>query len=46
MWMDINGGFRALDSAWIEPDTGVRGQNPRTLNMTALGPLVGVGFGF
>ena len=45
-WLDITGGFRAIRSARYETEAGITGRGNRSLDFTAYGPVLGVGFRF
>jgi hypothetical protein len=45
-WMDVTGGFRALNSTHREDDKGSAGNGKRIFDMLAYGPILGVGFRF
>lgn len=45
-WMDVTGGFRALSTSRSDHGTGPFGSGTRSLNLTAYGPVLGVGFRF
>jgi hypothetical protein len=45
-WLDVSAGFRALNTSRYAEDVGPLGSGKRSLNLTAYGPIFGVGFRF
>ena len=45
-WLTVSGGFRALNSSRNDDNAGITGTGKRSLNFTAYGPILGVGFRF
>ena len=45
-WLDLTGGFRALSSSRVDNNAGPFGRGRRSIDITAYGPVVGVGLRF